>query len=64
MCTGLLFRDHTEEGTRTSGFRQQKEFGWLLPRAAAMWEWEMLGLGSLLGGAEQMLHGWVRDGST
>lgn len=52
VCTGLLFRDHTAEGTRTSGFRQGKEFGWLLPRLAAMWEGEAPVLSSLLDGAE------------
>lgn len=52
MCTGLLFRDHTGEGTSTRGFRQGKEFGWLLPGVAAMWEGETLVLCSLLDGAE------------
>lgn len=52
MCTGLLFRDHTGEGTSTSGFRQGKQFWWLFPRVAAMWEGETLVLSSLLDGAE------------
>lgn len=52
VCTGLLFRDHTGEGTNTGSFRQGKEFGWLLPKVVAMWEGEMLELSSLLGGAE------------
>lgn len=52
MCTGLLFRDHTGKGASTSGFRQGKEFGWLLLGVAAMWEGETLVLSSLLDGAE------------